>query len=67
MRAHNLLAGRGGVIQWAGMPWVCAYLGITDVEGLIDALEVIATHRPKRDDDPGNDDSNDDEDPLGLN
>jgi hypothetical protein len=37
--------GHGG-IDWAGLPMVCQWLGVTDVDGLLHRLRVIKTHRP---------------------
>lgn len=48
MRAHNLLANGMGGIDWAGLPLVAAYLGITDAECFVEALETVVTHRPPR-------------------
>lgn len=39
-----------GGIDWSGLPFVCALLGIHDPEQLIDRLLVIKTHRPDEDD-----------------
>lgn len=46
MRAHNLLSTGMGGWDWAGLPIVCAMLGIDDPEALIDQLLTIKTHRP---------------------
>lgn len=35
-----------GGVDWAGLPYVVAYLGVTDVQGLMDALLTIKTHKP---------------------
>lgn len=40
-----LFNGMGG-IDWSGLPLVAAHLGVTDIEGLLDALEVLVTHDP---------------------
>lgn len=53
MHAYNLLANGMGGLDWAGLPIVAAYLGITDIEPLIHALGVIKAHRPPDDDKPG--------------
>lgn len=36
-----------GGIDWAGLDLVAAKLGIDDIEGLIERLYVIKTHRPR--------------------
>ncbi len=36
--------GMGG-LDWAGLPFVCAALGVQDVEGLLQRLTVIKLHR----------------------
>lgn len=41
-----------GGIDWSGLPFVAAYLEIDDVEALVDALLVIKTHRPDREQEP---------------
>lgn len=51
----NLLANGMGGLDWQGLPLVCGWLGIADVEGLIQRLELIKTHRkPKDNDGTGN-------------
>lgn len=42
-----LTNGMGG-IDWSGLPLVAAHLGVTDAEGLLDALEVLVTHQPDK-------------------
>lgn len=34
-----------GGIDWSGLPYVVAHLGITDVSRLMDDLAVIRTHK----------------------
>lgn len=46
MKAWNMLANGMGGLDWAGLPAVLAYLGITDVDGLIHRLQVIKLHKP---------------------
>lgn len=46
MRAWNLLANGMGGIDWAGLEVVVAYLGVRDVESLVDRLQVIKLHKP---------------------
>jgi hypothetical protein len=41
-----LLATGTGAFDWAGLPIVCALLGVQDVELLIDRLMVIKLHKP---------------------
>lgn len=41
-----MLANGMGGIDWAGLPLVAAHLGVVDVEGLLDALEVLIAHEP---------------------
>jgi hypothetical protein len=35
-----------GGIDWAGLPAVCAWLGIEDIDGLLLRLAVIKLHKP---------------------
>ena len=51
-RAWRLLANGMGGIDWAGLPVVCALLGVRDVEGLLYRIEVIQAHQPPEDDQP---------------
>lgn len=45
------LLGNGmGGFDWAGLPLVCAWLGITDVDGLLYRLRIIRLHRDPEDD-----------------
>lgn len=41
----NLLANGMGGLDWAGLPFVCGWLGVQDVEGLVQRLALIKTHR----------------------
>lgn len=52
IRAHNMLANGMGGIDWAGLPLVAAFLGVGDVEGLLESLETVLTHRPERGEQP---------------
>ncbi len=45
MAVFNLLANGMGGIDWQGLPLVCGWLGISDVEGLMERLAVIKLHR----------------------
>ena len=45
-KAHTLLANGMGGHDWAGLPVVCAWLGITDIDGLLHRLLIIKTHKP---------------------
>ncbi|MBY0467604.1 MAG: hypothetical protein K2Q07_01355 [Burkholderiaceae bacterium] len=49
IRAWNLLRNGHGGMDWSGLPMVCAHLGIEDIEGLLDRLEVIRNHKPPED------------------
>lgn len=49
IKAWNLLTNGMGGIDWSGLPYVCALLGIEDVEQLIERLLVIKTHKPDKD------------------
>lgn len=49
IRAWNLLQNGHGAIDWAGLPVVAELLGITDDEGLLQRLEVIAQYEPPKD------------------
>lgn len=46
MRIYNALANGMGGMDWSGLPLLVALHGVDDVEGLIDRLVVIKTHRP---------------------
>ena len=46
----NLLAHS---IDWAGLPLACAWLGVRDVDGLLQRLLIIKTHDPKRNQEDG--------------
>lgn len=46
IRAWNLLANGMGGLDWTGLPYAVAHLGITDVPLLIEQLLVIKTHKP---------------------
>lgn len=48
--AWNLLHNGQGAIQWGGFDLVREYLGISDVEGLMDRLRVIAGYKPPKED-----------------
>lgn len=50
-RARNLLHNGMGGIDWAGIPLVCAYLGVTQIEPFVDALQVLLTYEPPSDKD----------------
>ena len=43
--AWNYLTNGHGGIDWAGLPYVVAHLGITDTPALLDRLLVIKTHK----------------------
>lgn len=44
---QNYLANGMGGLDWSGFDLIVEKLGIEDVEGLLDRLLVIKTHRPK--------------------
>ena len=46
-KAHALLANGMGGHDWAGLGVVCAWLGITDIDGLLQRLLIIKTHNPQ--------------------
>ena len=46
IRAWNLLANGMGGLDWSGLPYACAHLGITDIDGLITRLQIIKGHKP---------------------
>lgn len=46
IRAFNALANGQGGLDWAGLPLVCEWLGVEDVEGLLERLAVIRAHKP---------------------
>lgn len=46
IRVFNGLANGMGGLDWAGLPLLCAYHCVNDVEGLLHRLLVIKTHRP---------------------
>lgn len=48
-RACKLLKTGSGGIDWAGIPLVCAYLEVTQIEPFIDALQVLLTYEPPDD------------------
>lgn len=48
-RARNLLQNGMGGIDWSGLPLVCAYLGVTQIEPFIDALQVLLNYEPPSD------------------
>lgn len=43
--AYNLLRTGMGGLDWAGLPLVCEYLGVRDLEGLLWRLEAIQHYR----------------------
>ncbi len=47
IRAWNMLGNGMGGIDWAGLDVVCAWLGITDIEGLMARLNIIKHHEPE--------------------
>jgi hypothetical protein len=53
-RAYSLLANGMGGIDWSGLPVVCAWLGVQDIDGLLHRIAVIKAHKPPEDK-PGDD------------
>lgn len=51
-RVFNLLADGMGGLRWEALPLICGWLGIDDVEGLMDRLAVIKLHRKEKADGP---------------
>lgn len=49
-----MLANDMGGLDWAGLPLVCTWLGVTDIDGLLHRIAVIKAHKPP-DDSPGAD------------
>lgn len=49
LAAWNALHNGQGGIDWAGLPIVAAWLGVRDVEGLMQRLVLIKSHRPDED------------------
>jgi hypothetical protein len=49
-QAFNLLANGTGAFDWAGLPFVVAYLGVTDIDLLIYRLALMKLHRPPKED-----------------
>lgn len=45
-RVSKLLANGTGGYDWSGLPLLVDWLGVTDVEGLLQRLAVIRTHKP---------------------
>ncbi len=50
LKAWALLKNGMGGIDWAGLPYVCAHLGLTDVPALLDAFHTIKTYNPPKGD-----------------
>lgn len=47
-KVFNLLADGMGGINWQGLPLMCGWLGATDIEGLMQRLAIIKTHRQQQ-------------------
>lgn len=45
---YRLLANGMGGIDWQGLPLLCGWLGVQDVEGLMHRLVVIRMHNPEK-------------------
>lgn len=51
LQAFTLLKNGMGGLDWAGLPYVVAHLGVQDVPALIEALHTIKTYSPPKDED----------------
>lgn len=49
IRIYNGLSNGMGGLDWAGLPLLCAWHGVRDVDGLLHRLLVIKGHRPPPD------------------
>ena len=49
LQAGTLLKNGMGGLDWAGLPYVVAHLGVQDVPALIEALHTIKTYSPPKD------------------
>lgn len=47
LKVAPLLANGSGGFDWAGLPILVEWLGISDVDGLLLRLAVIRKHRPR--------------------
>jgi hypothetical protein len=45
---YRLLANGMGGVNWEGLPLWCGYLGVQDVDGLMQRLVAIRMHAPKK-------------------
>lgn len=45
---YRLLANGMGGIDWQGLPLLCGWLGVQDVEGLMHRLVAIRMHNPDK-------------------
>lgn len=48
IKVWNMLGDGNGGLDYSGLPIVVEWLGITDIDGLLNRLSVIKTHDPKR-------------------
>lgn len=44
-KVFNLLADGMGGLNWAGMPLVCGWLGVQDIDDLMHRMAIIKTRR----------------------
>lgn len=51
LQAFTLLKNGMGGLDWAGLPYVVAHLGVQDVPALIEALHTIKTYSPPKEED----------------
>lgn len=45
---YRLLANGMGGIDWGGLPLLAGWMGVTDIDGLMQRLVAIRMHQPNR-------------------
>lgn len=45
LTVRNLLANGMGGIDWAGLPFVVEWLGVSDLQGLMQRLSILLSYR----------------------
>lgn len=45
---YRLLANGMGGVDWAGLPLVAGWMGVTDIDGLMQRLVAIRMHQPDK-------------------
>ena len=45
---YRLMANGAGGIDWAGLPLLAGWMGVQDVDGLMQRLVAIRMHRPAK-------------------